>query len=168
MRDLSSYFERSEQRNDASAPVKEPLELALDWDAYFERFKEVHGEPVRYRQRLLFQDGWTYSARDKAGPEYPPPTDARELHRLQTAYWLARLNLVTTERNFLRDTLQDLRRLQREHSLPLQHSALIRDDSGAAQRITQAIDLDELEQGRLVWLERDVVDCQTQLADLQR
>lgn len=147
---------------------RHPAYLTLDWDAYFETFKTEHGDPVRWKGLLLFQDGWRYSAKHKSGPEYPPPNDTEQLHYLKTYYWLTRLNIVTAERNMLRDTVVGLRALQRNHHLPLQQQTSVYDElSGRHAYKAQILDIDELEHGRLAWLEQDVLDCQRQLQQLQ-
>lgn len=149
--------------------LSNPAYLNLDWDAYFDSFKDVHGEPVRWRGVLLFADGWCYSAKDKSGPEYKPPTDSDELHQLKLSYWLTRFNMVRVERDILRDVISGLRALERSHSLPLQQQTFVYDEATGKQRArSQQVNIDELEQGRLAWLEQDVADCQARLEQLER
>ena len=141
--------------------------ITLDWNAYFKHFTELHGEPVIWKNRLLFADGWTYNLRSKEGPEWPPPADDRELHQMQMSYWLKRLSLVQTEWNVLSDIIHGLRELQRRHHLPLQHRLVSYDEEqGRYITQTQTVDIHELENGRLAWLAQDIEDCQAKLREL--
>jgi|SRR6185312_13190302 len=144
------------------------LGFSLDWDAYFEEFKAQHGgDPVRFKGRLLFQDGWTYSGRDKAGPEWPPPTKQEELDRLKVSYWLTRLRIVQTEYNWLHETLYQLEQLQRIRSIPLMQSLISLDEAtGQHRRESKPLDLDA-QKSRLDWLAQDILDCQTELRRLK-
>lgn len=159
---------------DLEAPVS-PLFIDLNWDAYFDEFKKQHGEPVRWRNRLLFADGWTYNLRSKVGPEWPPPTEPGALHEYRTCYWLTRLSLVQTEFNVLADLIQGIKQLQRQYSLPLQHTVIVRSGSSdpndsmlqSSQRLVRDLDIQELEQGRLAWLQEDIAYCQEQLGQLE-
>lgn len=149
-------------------PIASPIAISLDWDAYFAQFKELHGEPVRFRQKLLFPDGWTYSLKSKEGPEWPPPSDSERLHRLQMSYWLTRLSLVQTEFNTLQDILTNLRSLQRSRSLPLQVVSTVYDEEqGKYRRAALPLNLDEIENGRLAWLHDDIAQCHSKLRELE-
>lgn len=169
MRSIQDIVRQSQVAVEPSAnePLPSALNLFLDWNAYFERFKELHGEPLRYGRRLLFPDGWTYNGFDQAGPEWPPPSDALTLCRLQRDYWKLRLNIVRTEYNVLFDLITNLRAMQRQKSVVLQTTTVVRDDNNVSRLVTQSVNLDDLEQGRLAWLKQDMVDCQTQLSQHQ-
>lgn len=156
---------------DAGIPHARPElhALTLDWDAYFDAFKEAHGEPVRWRGQLLFPDGWRYDGRDKTGEQYPPPTDTAQLHELQTCYWLSRLRLVRAERDWLREMVKGLRALERARGMPLwRRGAVFDETTGKYANRAERIDLDEWENGRLAWLEQDVLDCEERLRHLLR
>lgn len=76
--------------------------VELDWAAYWRAFQDLHGgDPVRVGGRLLFRDGWTYSAYDHAGPEWPPPREPGQLRALQKEYWSAHRWRVNAEREDL-------------------------------------------------------------------
>lgn len=141
--------------------------VRLDWRAYFKEFCELHGrDPVSYRGRLLFPDGWTYSSSDYAGPEWPPPDDPAELLAVQSSYWRRRRGIVRRERDELRLAVQSLAEMQRCKSVPLQQVVQMR-DSETNQRVTsrKPLDLDGLK-ARLAWLEEDVAECDRHLAEL--
>lgn len=145
----------------------DPFRIHLNWDAYFAKFIEVHGEPVRFRGRLLFPDGWFYSLRDKAGPEWPPPSDPKELNQLLVSYWLIRLQWVQVEYRSLQQTILNLREAQRLRSAPLQQTVVLYDDDGRLAKISVAdVNVDDLEQGRLAWLREDIYNCQIKLQEL--
>ena len=69
------------------------LKVEFDWEAYYYSFVEKHGEPVEFRGKLLFRDGWTY-APDYKGPEWAPPNDLKELRKVQTYYWETRIAIL--------------------------------------------------------------------------
>lgn len=144
-----------------------PLAVSLDWSAYFKNFKEVHGEPVLWKGKLLFPDGWTYSCKSREGPEWPPPAKPEQLHELQICYWLTRLSIVQAEFNTLQDMLINLRQLQASRSLPLQCSTSVYDEElGSHRAVAVPLNLDEIEHGRLAWLREDIAMCQDQLRQL--
>jgi len=144
-----------------------PLSVRLDWKAYWRRFQQEHGEPVPYGDgRLLFPDGWQYSALRYGGPEWPPPTDPEELLALQRTYWRTRLAVVTAELRGLERQVADLVELQRVKSVPLQQVLRYNATEGKAQVERVDLDLSAL-QGRIAWLRQDVTDCQAQLARLE-
>lgn len=141
--------------------------VTLDWKAYFKAFEEEHGKnPVVFEGRLLFSDGWTYSASDHAGPEWPPPADEAELRRLQVAYWRKRKQIVSSELVRLRHDIDGLRHMQSVKSIPLRQVVRYF-DSDAKKRVTerQQLDLAGLE-SRLRWLEADAADCEAKLTEL--
>lgn len=165
-------------RPDASETVEEDLldklpqglPADLDWNSYFEEFKRHHGEPVLHKDRLLFPDGWSYSSRSKAGPEYPPPPWP-ELGAQLVTYWSLRLKLVQTEARLLEDAIRSLRELQHTHSLPLRCASRQPDETGRMVSEALEVNVEELEKGRLAWLQNDIKDCQEELrrlAHLQR
>lgn len=159
----------AEQTAHDDPPPLQGLPAELDWDTYYERFKEAHGrEGVLYDHYIIFPDGWRYSSRSKAGPEYPPPLDWRELHRILTIYWLKRLHIVKAEEQMVANAVINLRELQRQHTRPLLYSYMGQDGNG--QRIKETVEVDpkEIEKGRLRWLRRDIQNCQAHLSELER
>lgn len=116
-------------------PQYPQLKVKLDWRNYYFRFSELHGgTPIIYKGRQLFQDGWGYSLEDYAGPEYPPPEDAKELRKLQIIYWYTRWNRAKNELNFVQSRASDLKNLQSAKSAPLQHVVVGEDEEGKKTR----------------------------------
>lgn len=116
IRDSRGRFRRA---GDVRFPV------VLDWREYFAEFCRLHGEPIEVGGRLLFPDGWQYSAVNHAGPEYPPPKDPRPL---QKAYWLYRIRLVEVELTSMRRQYAGLEEMVRTRSAQLQ----VRTDGGSS------------------------------------
>jgi hypothetical protein len=95
--------------------------ISLDWHTYFLTFSEMHGgDPVEHKSRLLFRDGWGYNRTDHRGPEYSPPTDPRELHQLQVAYWETRLRKVRNDYTQTDFEIKKYRELMSQRNAPLQ------------------------------------------------
>ena len=158
-------------RQDATEVVaKDPLSIRLDWVSYYAKFKEVHGEPIRWRGRLIFPDGWQYSATDVQGPEWPPPDDDELLLEQMRAYWTTRLIMVRAERDVLRSAVREIKSLQSAKSAPLQHQVLLESESedGTLSRslVRTDVDVGSIESGRLAWLEQDVADCEAEATKL--
>lgn len=141
-----------------------PFRLRVDWRAYFDAFREHHGEPVKSGGRLLFPDGWTYSSSDIKGPEWPPPDDNVKLGVLLMRYWKVRRIIVMQERDSLRDLIQGIEALQATKSVTLKSSQLVYDDeSGKQVKVSSDINVSDLKAGRLAALEADVHNCDEQL-----
>ena len=148
------------------SPGTNPSLVRLDWKAYWESFQSAHGgNPIPWRKRLLFADGWSYARKDHAGPEWPPPADPEELRQVQTFYWRARLAIVTRERDGLRNTLEQLKALQSARSVPLQQVLQHWDAEGKGVLERIPVNLGALAE-RLGWLEGDVQYCEGQLEGL--
>ena len=144
-------------------------QVELDWTAYYNEFKQLHGKwPVKYKGRVLFPDGWTYSASELAGPEWPPPTDPEELRKLQLAYWLIRRGMVRDEHHVLKTTVEFLADLQSKKSAPLQHKHFVyNDETGRHSLQSDAVNVAEMRAGRLKWLEDDLVECEERIHQLR-
>lgn len=139
-------------------------QVELDWVAYYERFKEIHGDPVKWRGRLLFRDGWTYSSTDYAGPEWPPPTDAIELMRMRRAYWVLRKRVILVELEQAKAMAEGLRLLQLAKSAPLQQRIQTVDENG--QAVTTSIEVESrYGADRVEWLRGLLAECDRELAD---
>lgn len=139
----------------------------LDWRAYYLKFQERHGDPVTLGGRLVFPDGWSYSSTDHAGPEWPPPEDAKELNSLLQDYWTRRLVLVKAEYLQLSYDLRLLKQIAETRDAPLQHVVSIADDNGAVR--TQTMDLDfGLLETHVRHLGMDLERCQDELANLRQ
>lgn len=149
------------------------LKLRFDWRAYFERFAELHGgNPVPFKGRLVFQDGWTYSGTDHRGPEWPPPDDERARLLLQKVYWLVRRKVSGRERNALRDAVAGIKELQATKSAPLQQLVEVRVRSKHTgqrriRRSAEDVDIKALEL-RLRDLVADLDLCDEKLEELNK
>lgn len=143
------------------------LDVLVDWGAYWKKFQELHGgDPVSYKGRMLFRDGWTYSPRNVRGPEWPPPPELGQLISLVREYWNIRKNLVTVELTQLRHTMEGLRELQAVRSAPIQQMVRYFDKE-SKKLITECKDLDlTLFNGRIQWLEADLNDCVERLKEV--
>lgn len=143
------------------------FKVELCWKTYYARFKEEHGYPILYKGRLLFPDGWTYSATDCAGPEWCPPTSASVLLSLRLSYWSIRLAMNTEEHRVLKSRLENLRRMQQDRDVPLQQRTVFYDDE-LNKRVAEVSDLDlDVFQGRYDWLVGDMLDCVEQIREIE-
>lgn len=143
------------------------LQIKLDWLAYFREFCNVHGgDPVHHAGRLLFRDGWTYSATDHAGPEFPPPeSDPQLVKHLKYQYWNIRRQAIRQELEQLKSTIGSLEEMQRSKSAPLQQVVISYDDKGKPRRGAQPLDIAPLKI-RLDLLEHAMVECLNELSNL--
>lgn len=140
------------------------MKVKLDWMAYYQRFKQVHGEyPVKYGGKLLFPDGWQY-ALDPQGPEFRPAEGA--ITFLQVKYWQLRKSIIHEELTLLEWQYNALRDLQSTKSAPLQQVIFMEDEGGAKKKQVVDFQLSDLE-GRLQWLRSDLAECEEQLSILQ-
>jgi hypothetical protein len=148
--------------------IQPALGVELDWDAYYLKFKEVHGDPVLFKGRLLFGDGWTYSSSDTSGPEYPPNKDSKQRIKDQLVYWGIRKHKVKVELQLLQNVVAELKELQVTHSIPLQQKRITFDED-KKQHIIDATDVDvqSIELGRLFWLEQDLLLSQEKILELK-
>lgn len=137
--------------------------LKLDFRAYFRNFIVEHGEPIRADGRLLFRDGWGYSATDHAGPEFPPPTDPEVLRQLQKQYWTRQYLKLNSERTPLANQIQALKDRDDRTSLPLQQrrSYETEEGGGLIRKLGEPEDLD------LSGLESNLADLDYLMAEAQ-
>lgn len=149
------------------------LNWKLDWKLYFRKFCEKHGgkhgNGVEIDGRLIFEDGWGYSAVDYRGPEFRPPTGPA-LKALMTRYWTERLGIVKDEIKFLSVARENLRDSMLKTNMPLMRE-LRRDErkqfrSMMKQRIDiREVSLDKIDE-RLRWLEADAAECERKIKEL--
>lgn len=141
--------------------------IRLSWRAYYERFKEVHGQPVLYREKLLFPDGWTYSTDSYAGPEYPPPKDHERLVKLGEVYWRTKLKVLKALRLETRQRLDGLRSVQSTKAIPLRHLQPKYDEEGKMAG-TETVELDLPALGaRVDQIDLDIQDCEAKIEELK-
>lgn len=143
------------------------VRVELDWDGYWRAFREAHGDnPLEVGGRLLFRDGWTYSASDPSGPEWPPPADPNRRAKLIARYWSRRRDVCHAELVTLKHQLEKLKGLAACRSAPLQQRATFADpETGRLRQEKGPLDLAGME-GRLAWLAADVALCDEQLKEL--
>lgn len=146
------------------------MKIRFDWRAYYEEFKRLHGGdpvPTHEGQRWLFRDGWMYAGYSHQGPEYPPPTDPRELILLQREYWKSRLVKLERERDDTANTIYKIKQLQAIHNAPLQHVVREIDDvTGKPQRVARNLTIGQFE-STLTFLEQQLQECCTELTSLE-
>jgi len=153
--------------------------VELDWVAYYEAFEAEHSVstldnsedyfsgPVLVGNRLLFPDCWQYASLDYKGPEWPPPTDPKEIHALRWIYWRKRIADCRGVMLTLQKKLEDLRQAQIVRSIPLQQVTRFRNDEGEWVRVVDELQFDVLE-SRLDLLAADLEVCQGVLTGIER
>ena len=150
--------------------------IELDWEAYYESFKQLHGlDPVNdeHGDYLLFPDGWRYSAHRPNGPEYPPESK-RDAYLIGRQYWRIRKQIVRGEIQTLKSKYDNLKELSGENgrlSATLYSRVYIEDDvTGEPVATSQAINEEffSLMEGRLEWLGKDLIDCERELTRLAK
>ena len=158
--------------------------VAVDWRAVWERFKEAHGDPVPYKGRLLFPDGWTHAAADLRGPEFPPPwckscefgddgkvsqpcpTCEAEIDKLKLHYWLIRRKAVEAEvAHFIR-IIAHARELKQSRSVPVEPYVATFDGESKTWKRTP-FEPEAWEAGRLQMLKDDLKDCTNIIEELK-
>lgn len=140
-------------------------EVQLDWQAYFYAFQEKHGEAVQVNNRLLYADGYQYSAHDYAGPEWQPPSDLEQLRKLRVTYWQRRRSIVYNTLVNLRSEAEQLRLAQLGRSVPLQRVVTYYDDDKLTTTKGE-VNLTDLN-AKVADLKARVEDCDKHLKDLQ-
>ncbi len=151
-------------------PAHNQLKTRLDWKAYYKLFSETHGGfPIIYKGRQLFSDGWMYALQDYGGPEWPPPTDLKELCTLQSVYWYTRWNRARNELIVLRQQFDALKGLQETKNCQLQQIVTTIDDHEGKRKISQQ-SLDwtpEIYEMTLSFLESEVETADKKLKELK-
>ena len=144
--------------------------IEMDWEEYFLAFKNLHGgDPVFLGGRLLFQDGWGYSAIQVEGPEFPPPEDREQLRLLKLQYWRRRQSIVQDETARLNHILTSLRELQQVKSATLIQIKGVTGDDGIEKPERVPLDLNtNTITGRLSWLKMDLARCNEIIEELER
>lgn len=164
--------QRKRRRVKPPAPSMSPLPqrkegVRLDWKAYFYEFCIVHGEPVIFKEnRLLFRDGWMYSATDYEGPEFPPPHNNQELDALVLQYWTIRKSQLTTAVTKLHHQIKTAKDAQATRNIPLQQTTYIQ-DGDRRRRTHKPLDLSGIE-SRIQWIEADLIECEERLREIQQ
>jgi hypothetical protein len=114
---------------------------------------------------LLFRDGWTYSATDYEGPEFPPPTNTDELDALTLVYWRERKIQITAQMRKLAYEKEELEKVQLGRDLPLQQATLV-EEAGKYRKGYKPVDLSGLET-RLAWMREDLAECHMRLSEIE-
>lgn len=151
--DISKYFKGPD------------VDFQIDWPEYFKEFCRLHGDPVQARGRLLFADGWMYSATDYAGPEYPPPVEPDKLEDLQRTFWEENLKI---RRQMYQKALyvhEGAENVVNSRSAIVSRVAHREDENGKRRRVAEPIDLVELKE-IVDSLAADVKTCEQELEQL--
>lgn len=126
----------------------------------------MHGEPVVYKEnRLLFRDGWMYSATDYEGPEFPPPHNHQELDALVLEYWTIRKATLTKTVMKLHHQIKTAKDAQATRNIPLQQVTYVQ-DGDRRRRSYKPLDLSGIET-RIEWIEADLRECEERLTEIQ-
>lgn len=155
-----------------------PLRIRVDWKAYWKAFSEFHGgNPVEWEGRLLFEDGWMYSATSYRGPEFPPPPTEKDgkpdpkgiadLLVLKKIYWRRRKTIVQAALNQVADVIEQFEQDQRVRKVPLQVKRWEKSEDGAFGWATSELDLEPLRLRRTE-LETDLEHCNKRLEELNQ
>lgn len=116
--------------------------IELDWEDYFRDFCAAHGRPIELEGRLVFPDGWTYSATDYEGPEEPPPIGPNDCRALRLKYWKERYRIIRVELMEAWAEQKYLKQLQAVKSIPLKQAHAIPDDDKPGYFRTQRSRID--------------------------
>lgn len=117
---------------------------------------------MEYGGRLLYQDGWTCSAHDWHGPEWPPPREKEQLRQLKNAYWTERRRIVKSELDALLRLVQEVELYQASTKIPLRQIL-----TGKGRRAESVpLDLSPL-RDRIEWLIEDMANCDNNLVGEQ-
>ena len=151
-------------------PPQSPLfsrgKIVYDWKAYFYSFCQVHGEPVKYKGKLLFRDGWSYSSMAYEGPEYAPPTDNNELDLLILEYWKLRYAALTQQILKLQHERKKLQEFASTKSLRLQQVTTTVDEEGKRHKVPQDVNTDVFDL-KIKWLQDDLRECVDRLKEIE-
>jgi len=148
------------------------MRIKLDWRAYFDRFVEVHGEPVEFDNYLLFHDGWRYGKLRYNGPELSPPEDERKLKALKRVYWTVLMSKLTKEAEELRQQVRGLEDWNNCTSLPLQQRVMISTEDEYGKMYRKWGEPTELNltamKIKLEELDRYIGECMVQLGSINK
>jgi hypothetical protein len=141
--------------------------IKINWAATWARYKQEHGpNPIVYRGRLLFEDGYRHAINDPKGPEWPPK-DENEKRELQIIYWSHYQSIITATLQQLQSRLEVLKSFNSIRSSPIQHTVSSLDNKG--QTITYAEDFDPINNpihARIEQLKYELDLCNSKLEKL--
>lgn len=143
-------------------------DIRINWKAYFDSFTAIHGgNPVNYKERLLFPDAWQYHRTNYSGPEFPAPSDPSELCRLQLAYWNICKQQITATLRKGETQLSHLKWVTETHSAPITIlKREVDEETGKLRRVEDSLDLEQLEQ-ELKFLDTELEECYSKINELQ-
>ena len=154
----------SERVSEITDSIARELTQEVDWKSYYDRFVVSHGgEPEQYAGRQLFRDGWSY-ALDYRGPEWPPPSDPKELKWVVGSYWSLRSQRLQIEATLVKRSIENYKDAQEGRSQPLYYKYVTK-DSDRVKIQSGPIDLDILE-SRLRRIKMKLQECQVNLESL--
>lgn len=164
--EVQGWRKRAGRTVDISKYFKGPdVDFQIDWPEYFKEFCRLHGDPVQARGRLLFADGWMYSATDYAGPEYPPPEEPDKLLDLRREYWEEALKLRKQMHQQMFRVYEGAENVVNSRSAIVSRVAYREDENGKRRRVAEPIDLVELKE-IVESLAADVKTCEQELEEL--
>lgn len=140
------------------------LGIRVDWRATFLAFVDLHGPPVRWGGRLLFRDGWSHAAADYRGPQWPPPQEPRELHRLKLEYQRERRRVLRMELDWLGGILGAFEEMARLRSGPI---VLMQDRKGPEESRVDANEKLRGARDRLRDTARELKECEAEIERLE-
>lgn len=140
--------------------------IILDWKAYFIEFCKVHQEPILSKGRLIFRDGWSYSATSYEGPEFPPPKDLAELDALVIEYWTVRQAQLKTRILKLQHEYKMMSDLIATRSLPPQ-CVVYQEVDGKMRRGYAPLNIEKIQQ-KIAWTEEDLLECANALEQIEQ
>lgn len=142
-------------------------QLVLDWLDYFVEFQKKHGEPVIYGGKLLFPDGWTYSATDHSGPEWPPSKDKDELQKYLKAYWITRKSVIQHLAFELNSLIEGIEEVQRCRDIALPVWTIKKSETDERQVFRKSfVDLQDL-QSKVTWYNNEIKTCNAELEKIE-
>lgn len=148
-------------------PLDKPvvMQARIDWREVWEEFKRQHGgTPLLFKGKLIFGDGWSHSATDYKGPEWPPPEDTHQLRRILLWYWGRRKTIVSHEIHILESQLGNLKDLAERRPSLAWLKAYRRNFESAGPDAKQWVPQSGYEymkwlEERIQWLQEDLKQC---------
>lgn len=146
--------------------AKRPVTF-VSWRLYFQSFCEKHGQPITHpdERRLIFPDGWTYSARSHKGPEWAPPADPKERFELVRMYWRLRRVGILRELARARGELMAVKEAVASRSAELTVVTMMSDEEGQVERFERPLDPAEF-QAAVEELKTELAEADSELVDV--
>lgn len=143
--------------------------IRIDWRHYFREFCALHGEPILFKGRFLFRDGWRY-ANDYKGPIWGPAEDERELALDIIIYHKLRISRLNIMRRQLRERIEETTQLLLSytlHGIKPQYRKTVRATDAEGNRTTAVEHFPVTTQDdetRLRFIDADIAACEAVIA----